>query len=638
VVRSNADPNSLLDISGTNNEIGTQCSTSNGAAAKCQCVFNWTESSGVLRQSAPVDPIYVENNLLRCSFLTPASSSAIYFDVKILIANSGGLTSNALRVYLNTINPSLDTSIASNYSQVQRFMCRDLPSKSTNTNYYSGLFDPRLWNLSYAFNFYSTSLGRDYGAIPVSGGNTSLYFECPTIPNDQSDNPAYNYVINSIDGIDITNPSLSGLPAGTGDNTIYPPTDNNNIGRSSVVCSTGKESTCEQFKINRHDFYLAQFKGGPFKQPQCLFHTVANRRATQLNCDDSSPSGPPVVGNFGTAGSDIVGYAAMPDQNEECPNPSAVSIPSGKKWAKLWRFSASLPQRSISDITNPSNIGDLFCTTRKKECWSAKTAWPATSNSVCYNAGTFTGRASSTTDIGPTQSAHLGSPTAPGFGNCSSTGTVGDGRGDNADGTYSNFAAGGACLDGTTGENCCLDHGDTADAINRPANWTPGGDWCNSSLIGSHDASSATVAPNHAGSTVGGLAQDIWLRGTGTFLACIEADTDASGNLDSQFQSFPPTNPNPFILGTKVIDSSPMMDMIYVVTPPSVKVADMQDPENNKVARQYTPLRSIDNGGTPYVVKYGLDSNSLSTSNPADRLSLFPVCVLQDAVSQGSGP
>jgi hypothetical protein len=615
VVLSNADPTSLIDLVGQNGEIGSQCPDGN----TCHCEFNWTETSGVLRDSETT-PVRIETNLMRCPFnvVTP---DVKFFDVKIKILTAN-LGSNSTRVFLTSVNPSLDSSIGSNYLPAYRFMCRMMAVKKNvpDSGMYTGLFDPTYWDMSLPFTFYTTAFGRDYGAVaPTTGGaaNSLLGWECPPIPNDPSDNPIYDYKVYSLDPIDLANiKNITGTPA-IPNNTIYPVDDD--VGAAN--CPTGNEPTCEKYLVNRHDFYLATFKSGTFKQPLCILHTVANLAGGALNCvlpPDTATSGPttlqsPGIANTGAQGADIIGFAAMPDQNQRCPDPSLVKLPSGKKWAKLWQFRTSYDARSVKVVQNPGAIGTLFCTTRNNECAGMNTG---SQPSVCVGAK-ITG--SSSTRLGAEIGATLGGAiTDPGFGNCDQNGLSGDGHANET-------LTGHTCNDTANSWICCQDVGDPnsgfAAGVQTPANYKPGGQWCNGALIGSHDASAD-----------GGLAEDVWLFGAnGSSKPCIEADTDANGLL--KLNAFPPPAPvgAAYAMTTTPLDSSSQADVLYVVTPESVNFEDMQDPQSSKIARFYTPWRAKPNGAAGDQQVYRLVSNTTNSADPTTRLSQFPVCIIQDS-------
>ncbi len=169
--------------------------------------------------------------------------------------------------------------------------------------------------------------------------------------------------------------------------------------------------------------------------------------------------------------------------------------------------------------------------------------------------------------------------------------------------------------------------------------------------------------------------KDSWLMGNGSVGACIEADTDLTGrpyNDDSGAHiqtggvaplaaviknwfdfigvscpgdgscSTLPTSPiapashSPttswggyglYQLAPRAVDLNSSADMMYVVTPTNITRAQMENPADATFL-QYQPYRLI-NGTAVY---YNLDSGSLDTAIPAQRLPIYPLCVLQEAL------
>ncbi len=608
VVRSNQDPTNLIDAIGENAEIGSFCAT----PTDCRCVFVWTESTGI-RRELEVTPSYSEANLLRCSTADVTTQDG-YFDVRIKLVSSDQY-SNTQRIFISSATPALDASQASNFLPVYRYMCRDVIDKRiTTTKYQDTLLDPAVWNKGHIYTFYTTSLGQDYGAV---GSNVRGY-ECPVIPNNAAENSIYDMRIRSQEPVNLNAPSDLGTTVIGGDNTIYPNTDSQNI--TPGTCPTGREAGCEKYRLNRHDFYLANFRSGAFREPVCMLHKVENITTGTLRCTvPTTATGAVTIGSSALAngGQDIIGFAAIPNSNEDCPDETVTRIPSNMKWAKIWQFRRSREPRSFDDIANPSAIGDLFCTTRNREC-RATTSNGVDVRTVCHNA---TGTNSSGF-LGAQVGATLGgSWTDPGFGNCNQNGSTGD--------QYppsTGYIASAACVAG--GVNCCrdvnpLDTSGVPLATNRPANFAPDGtgNWCTPSLIG---------AVNSSTSTDRGLAEDVWLMGlNGSRRACIEADTDSNGRLNSTFATLPQNNL--FTITQRPIDRDPTTDILYVVTPASVKMEQMANPDS-PIAKKFKPYRCLDESCSEPQY-YELTVGSLNTNTYLDRLSRFPLCVLQDKVA-----
>src|SRR5207244_2817125 len=88
-------------------------------------------------------------------------------------------------------------------------------------------------------------------------------------------------------------------------------------------------------------------------------------------------------------------------------------------------------------------------------------------------------------------------------------------------------------------------------------------------------------------SQIGGVAEDVWLIGNGNRLACIEADTDLNGRLKDVDKPLPDSL-GTFVMTTKQLENGSRFDFIYVVTPPSITIETMQNP-NDPTRLQYTP-------------------------------------------------
>jgi hypothetical protein len=641
-VRSNQDSNNMIELIGSDGEIGRNCPT----VESCVCQFTWIETGGNISADegipaqADQEPAYVETDMIRCLF-TQVSANATKFDVSIRIKEAS-LNSNIITVFMPTQNPGTDPSVNANYLEVQRYQCRDLFTNAQNTNFYkTNLLDPRLWDdMSLSYDFYTTSFGLDYGAtasVPAAGGSAISVpgWECPPLPNDINfDANIFDLKLTSVAPLDLDDLDRNNVPSTEGDNTIFPSDDHNDA--NSAACPDPKSAaTCEKFKANRHDYYLASFMGGVFKQPVCVIHKVANFFTGTLDCTVDTTKGAAVMGSP-AVGADIIGFAAFPNANQECPNTTQVTLPAGKKWAKLWQFRASIAKRSIQQFSDSGLVGDLFCTNRQNECsdnfdyddsddgspgdGGAAQSFPDVSNSVCWDvpSGKRKGASAGTPKVGPQVSAVLFEG-GPGFGNCSTNSSPGAGV--NNPGAALPWiinnglpsASSGECKGEGAFAHCCLDNGSRDASAGNPANFNISGDYCNPALRGSHDAAAD-----------GGLALDVWLMGNGTNRFCIEADTNASGRLFNLGTTWNGDSLSTF-LSTRELDADSKFDIVYVVTPPSVKLENMQNADD-PIAKKYRPLRKI-RGQT---IAYDLKSNTENNDDAAARLSQYPLCVLQD--------
>lgn len=671
---SNLDPASALDLIGRDNEINLHCPT----LSACRCRLNWTQD-GSARQIDEA-PLYLENNLMRCDYSSLRTIPT--FSIQIVIMSGGILSSagsNSLNFRNNYLDASLDRSVANNYSRVVRYQCRDLPR--INTTLYQGIQDPQLWNLSYVFNLYTTSLGKDYGY-------TAAYFDCPTSPTTflgrEEGSPTHDGLYDM---------RIESVLAHSGDSTIYPVND----------------SPGESTRNNRHDFYLANFRDGVFREPVCVPHTLTTAQNSlsgrSIDCTYDNSVSPARVG------ADVIGFAAVPDGSEACPVGS-VTLPPEKKWAKLWQFRASLPIRTAISITNSAEIGSLYCTSTALE-WTAPEKrsdtreFAATPNGgIRYN---LLGNANGV--FGGFENRSISS--SLNFGNCL-TQNSSDNSCALTDGAarYSSFGGYGYQLGrcaGTPRDTFCsisageflsiypsaltsgaprLRHGGTQNAGSgvafnplsartegfvSPPTSAPrgkGGTHCNLTLPGDYWA---------YGDGLGSF--DTWIVSSGSITGCIESDTDAAGNLfNDRSQNFlgneagigafqhpiknwfdfigvtcpetgdcsvPPVLPlthaasSPstswggygiFQFGDVSLESSSSSDFLYVVTDPSVTRTAMANPAD-PIFLKHQPRRKIASraglGGVN--IDYGLESGGLNSADPRGRAPIYPLCVIQDA-------
>lgn len=674
VVPSNSDPSNLLDLVGQNGEIGLSCPT----AAACSCVFTWTDNSNVARQ-AEVPLSYVETNLARCS-RSSVTNFGTFFNVQLTIGTSNQ-NSNSLRVYAQSPNSAMDPSLSNNYSLVQRFICKDSVLKNSNydTNFYTGLFDPRFWDMGYGFNFFTTSFGSDYGAVATASSSGSAItptgYECALNPGDTT---AVDMNIYSLNPVNLNNIA----DFSTGDTTIYPVNDNliRGVGPSNSKCITGNEPTCEKFTLNRHDFYVANFQSGVFNTPVCVLHKVGNLATGQLNCVIDQTKGNVIIGSPALAGGpDIIGFAATPDANQNCPAANAATLPPNKKWAKMWQFRASLPARTIAVNTPLASLqtpGQLFCTNRGLEdvqssdqrIQAQQMSFLSTIGGASFgnidDCGTGAGLHGTLYSVDNTDSI-LAKPDAGWFYECQTKDNTG----------WKKITGPSSGADDVSPIASWFNPATTTppDFDNRHNPYHPGGSWCDPRLRGRY----TTV--NSLGTDIS--SQDIWLVGNGgsgrsAISACIEADTvlentqkwtvhmktsDTATATDIPNMTFPVGTLRPDItsafemlgganytdqntsqtnglaqiyqLVPKQIETSSRFDSIYVISPPSVTLQNMQNPNDN-TGKQYTPYRMLpvlSDAATSatFQLTYNLQLTT-DTTSASNQAPTYPLCVLQD--------
>lgn len=552
VAQSNADPLNLIDITSNNGDIGTFCPEQAKEASRtdCECVLSWVENGSPGEDRSA--PQRTEANLMRCAYanVPPGVGS---FAVRIHV-RGGDTDTNSLNFPRPVVSSSFDPANAKNFLQVRRFSCKTVlgQSDSTNTGKYHGILDPQLWYYNLAFNFYSTSLGEDYGASKNGSGGDVPGWECPSVLNDPAEldlrgNKLYDepfYTALPLDSSVFTDATMRSALETSSKRNLYK-TYPNDEDKGLANCPTGKEPTCIRYLANRHDFYLASFYGSIFTVPFCSIHRVSNLGSKDgMKCGfDTKQTGSLVVGKLPAASSDIIGFAAMPDANEACPSPAAMKIPEGMKWAKVWRLRASMPVRQVRAVTNDPQIGELLCTTREQECTSPPSGTSTMNNghytSTCWDFAA-SGETMSGPGIGTQASSRLatnlqGDSKGRGYGNCNNYVEPGDlAAGDDLNqpaGVYDNDPLhGGAtlkCGDGSGTYKCCSDNGFVA--ANRYIsnfafqwkNWAKtdsgttavlggyvGGWACNPALKGSNGAQDILGAGNYSSPGIGLTAFD----------------------------------------------------------------------------------------------------------------------------------
>ncbi|MFZ9595607.1 MAG: hypothetical protein ACO3A2_05960 [Bdellovibrionia bacterium] len=359
VLKNNLNPTGTLDLvgdgSGTLGSICQNTGSSSNSSNSCTCVYTYSSQS-LPNQKVEVPVIYTETDLVRCNYGTLASD-VTSFKVSIHLTTAD-LYSNSVLFTFSGNGNTLDTTQSSSFLQPKRFQCSDI----LTVGY---LFDPSVYDpfqsenykITYPLDFYFTNPGGNlavYSAAYTLTGNPGLAnWSCPPIPEPS------RYLSSSANNFHATKDDLSyyneknhsnlfiyskgalptGLPANS--KVIYPPPSHS----PSNPLASGE--------VDRSTFYLA-------KQPSGVFGVPVNAYvAPGINTLTGSSSGgfpPPPLG-----------YGARPSftgtGQETCPD-SSVKIPSGFHWMKLWLFRTSLPQRSIyypgSGGTNPGQSSSLL--------------------------------------------------------------------------------------------------------------------------------------------------------------------------------------------------------------------------------------------------------------------------------------
>lgn len=598
VVKDNVNPSTTLDLVGDGSgAFGSLCiSTATGASSStsptvCNCVFSYNTSSHPNTQQ--INPVtYHENDMVRCLY------SNIPTDVKTMQVQLQVSSSDS---YSNTVNftfsgngVTLDTSSSSSFIMPIRYQCRDLVF--IPYIYDGNMYDPiqsEDFHITYPLDFYATNLGYAVSTY-VAQGNVNpanqAYWNCPQILNPVRD--------------------LAGTLTNAGTNLgAYVAQNHINLKVYSKAPLSGSKLIYPPTPgiFDRSTFYLAKQSSGVFSIP------LDALMAPGVNTSTSDPSSP---------GSTIppLGYGAAPIPNptvpgqETCPDTS-VPIPAGYQWVKVWLFRASLPQRhyaksgqspTITDVQNiicnpgdwantagspPSNYSPIFPSCQLSHSNAGSSYALSDLNDTHYLASRVLTLSNGTSICADLDNSTLAS--SPNYCAAATATTVNPGAG----------------CDATTGADYWLPESTYASATS-PTGCGP-------------NAPSPLIDPFHVCS------------------------------LTSNSTPAPPT-PYSTSVGIGDLDTgTPRYDFLFVVTPPTISVSDMQDTSPSSASLPYQPYRFFtdqdclspdpdnpviktppDCSPANAINTYGLKLHSVGSNGdpPAsdpNRAGVFPICALQ---------
>jgi hypothetical protein len=306
------DPNvaGTLDLVGDGtNDIGTDCtaaasttSTSYQGAgvSNCVCLFTFQVSAtDTATLSVQVNTSYYEANMLECPY-NQIPAGAVNPTVAIYNSSTAATISNPVTVPLSGANAAVDLTNPINFTQMQRYQCKDIVTimmpwadgqGPTAANVMYDPFQSSDPDISYPLNFYTINFGGTFSQIAA---NQIENWSCPGLPNDPS-----------VSGLDLRLWSLS--PDSAGSSEIYPP-----VGSA----------------FDRSTFYVSNQAAGVFTLPLNTYIAP-----TLYGGNGALP--PSGYGAPSTAGSTA--------GTETCP--TGATIPAGYQWAKLWLFRAGLADR-----------------------------------------------------------------------------------------------------------------------------------------------------------------------------------------------------------------------------------------------------------------------------------------------------
>ena len=330
VVKSTQAPTANLDLHGDgSNAFAQYCvAQSSGAGqdgpSSCSCNFAFTLSDGTT-QNFDVDTLYREDNMIRCAYTSVPQGEVTSMKVKVHLTNVD-VYSNELTFRFTGTGISASPTDSSTFLRALRYQCKQALYVPHALD--SRVIDPFLSDdgaFALLINFHTTNFGRAMGhfadssrGVFTGSAQTDRGWICPTTPNDSSF------------GADLTLYSVQ--PDSTGNRRIYPPSDPS---------------------LDRATFYLAKEMTGVFTVPFNTY-TIPYEATTSVAPTGSGPRRLPSIG-----------YGAPPvratiDGEESCPN-SDTPIPSGYKWVKVWSFRGTIPQRSYPTAASLQGISGVSC-------------------------------------------------------------------------------------------------------------------------------------------------------------------------------------------------------------------------------------------------------------------------------------
>lgn len=642
--------------------IGNQCKAaefvppapgSGTSNSPCTCTLYYTLPSGSKTQ-VDVPITYMEPGLVRCSYASLPTATAS-FDVSIHFTLAD-IQSNKLTFNLSKAGVTFDSTNINNFTTPTRFQCRDV----VNIPYMldGSVYDPiqsEEPHMTFPLNFYSTNLGQTLQAlVDAFKANQGLAnWNCPPnlsasqyLSGDPADpnSPISKY--NTSNQINLTLYSKAPL---NGSYLIYPP----------PASGSG---------IDRSSFVLARKPGGAFTvavNAQVLPLTTSSNAAVSEFTKDPIGWGASAIPNgTGTA-------------RESCPDTS-VPIPSGHHWMKLWLFRSSLPQRN-QKVSNAlvRKVTNIFC--NPGDWVSDTTVNPPKMAPVmngCYmtycnvaNSGSRTaqgcpagrtGTENGLFDVGGGLAADQGASATPAGTGAAITNPKYfyslslDDVGKSINGVNV-FLADRAISPPTpsTAAMCVRLQSPTATPAKPLCSGSYPGPGCSvydqwSVHLPYNRDATMTAGPYFSFNTIGcgpydpSAPQASDIR-SDPFGICPKAPTSAQGESTATAGTPVITDPNDVI--TQAIDKGgSRFDFVYVVSPPSIMLADMQNSSASSPGAPYQPVRfklasdctsnNPNSCNSDNILGYDMKLHDVGTNGnpPADdpsRPGIFPICVLQ---------
>lgn len=358
VVLDSVNPSGAVDVLGNNGAFGTLCtpqasSNSSAGASTCSCIFTYTNPTSNVQQQTTVNTSYVESNLLICPTTTlPTGLATMTVEIT---DSSPVVTSNAYTFSPNgsTNGTVFNTSQASSFVQVQRYTCIPKVYVQDVLDVESTIYDPVLSeNPRYAYpvDFYTTNMGYTMNLYAGGGGsalNAITNYDCSTNPLNPPVTPSNAQNFRSTF---YTVPFPATWPAGR-PLPVPAPTAGTELllgGPGVGAVANGVLGAANLNAPNaRSTFYLATTKTSVFNVPVNAYALPGQ------------PS--PIASVLPSLGYAVASIPSPVPGQESCPAPSAVPIPAGYQWVKLWQFRANLPTRIAPISYNLQNLSPIGC-------------------------------------------------------------------------------------------------------------------------------------------------------------------------------------------------------------------------------------------------------------------------------------
>lgn len=358
VILDSVNPSAAVDVLANNGAFGKLCTPSSSSSASagastCSCVFTFVNPTTNQSEQVTTNTTYVESNLLICPTTTlPANLPEFYVEVT---DSSPAITSNNYHFVLATATNGtvFNTADASSFVQVQRYTCIPKVYVQDVLDVESTIYDPVLSENprnAYPVDLYTTNIGYTMNLYAGGAGsaiNPITSYDCSTNPLNPPVTPSNAQNFRSTF---YTVPFPATWPAGHPlPNPAPTPGTELLLGGPGVGAVAGGilGSSNPNAPNTRSTFFLATTKTGVFNVP--------------VNAYGLPDQPTPVASVMPSLGYAVANIPSPVPGEESCPGPSAVPIPPGMQWVKLWQFRANLPTRIAPVSYNLQELSPIGC-------------------------------------------------------------------------------------------------------------------------------------------------------------------------------------------------------------------------------------------------------------------------------------